>query len=192
MHLMLPMLAGTKLVHLLLLINTKLPGPHVDQEEQPTHDRQDLEEVVFGKVLLRVVVMELKQTISMPPRCSNVKGQSHRPPIVDKQIENAQNNNQHRRAPLRLESDNHHDTSHESQQTDKRPPEAPVASEHESDKQADQQHSPCELEIHLPVLLIDLRETGGSESLASPRVGHHHEQSTHDREVAQEEVQVEN
>src|SRR3954469_643871 len=65
----------SNLVDLLLLVHAQLAGAHVDQEEQTTtgklleldlawdweyiHNRQDLEEVVLGKVLVRVVGVQL-------------------------------------------------------------------------------------------------------------------------------------
>lgn len=49
----------TSLVDLLLLINAKLAGAAVDEEQETTNNRQDLEEVVLGKVLVGVVLVEL-------------------------------------------------------------------------------------------------------------------------------------
>lgn len=48
------------LVHLLLLVEADLAGTHVDEEEQTADDGQDLEEVVLGEVLVRVVLVELQ------------------------------------------------------------------------------------------------------------------------------------
>lgn len=48
-----------RLVDLLLLINTELTRATVDQQEQTTNDREDLEEIVLGKVLVWVVLVEL-------------------------------------------------------------------------------------------------------------------------------------
>jgi hypothetical protein len=47
------------LVDLLLLVDAELPGAAVDQEKQTAHDREDLEEVVLGEVLVRVVLVKL-------------------------------------------------------------------------------------------------------------------------------------
>ena len=49
----------SRLVHLLLLVKADLAGAHVDEEEQTADDRQDLEEVVLGEVLVGVVLVEL-------------------------------------------------------------------------------------------------------------------------------------
>lgn len=49
----------SRLVHLLLLVKADLTGTHVDEEEQAADDGQDLEEVVLGEVLVRVVLVEL-------------------------------------------------------------------------------------------------------------------------------------
>ena len=47
------------LVHLLLLIEADLAGTHVDEEEQTANNGEDLEEVVLGEVLVRVVLVKL-------------------------------------------------------------------------------------------------------------------------------------
>lgn len=45
------------LVDLLLLVDRELSGAHIDQEKQATDDGEDLEEVVLGEVLVRVMGM---------------------------------------------------------------------------------------------------------------------------------------
>ena len=52
------------LVNLLLLVDTELTGAAVDQEQQTADNGQDLEEVVLGEVLVRVVLVELRRWIS--------------------------------------------------------------------------------------------------------------------------------
>jgi hypothetical protein len=47
------------LVDLLLLVNAELAWAAVDEEKESTDDGQDLEEVVLGKVLVGVVLVEL-------------------------------------------------------------------------------------------------------------------------------------
>lgn len=65
-----------------------------------------------------------------------------------------------------------------------------MASKDEPDEQEDQQHAPGELDVHLAVLLVELRQAGGDEPLADPRVRDDHEQAADDAEVAEEEVEV--
>jgi hypothetical protein len=48
-----------RLVDLLLLVKADLARAHVDEQEQAADDREDLEEVVLGEVLVGVVFMEL-------------------------------------------------------------------------------------------------------------------------------------
>jgi hypothetical protein len=64
-----PTVLGVLLVHFLLLVDAELAGAHVDQQEEAAagrvsfgnaarkhlHDGEDLEKVVLGKVLVRVV-----------------------------------------------------------------------------------------------------------------------------------------
>lgn len=47
------------LVDLFLLVDAVLAGAAVDQEEKSPNYGQDLEEIVFGKVLVRVVLVQL-------------------------------------------------------------------------------------------------------------------------------------
>jgi len=47
------------LVHFLLLVEAVLTGTHVDEQEKTADDGEDLEEVVLGEVLVRVVLVEL-------------------------------------------------------------------------------------------------------------------------------------
>lgn len=50
---------SVKLVDLLLLVITQLARTTVDQEQETANDGENLEEIVFGKVLVWVVFMEL-------------------------------------------------------------------------------------------------------------------------------------
>lgn len=136
------------------------------------HDGQNLEEVVLREVLVRVVRVQC-------------------PEVIDQDIEDAQNNNQHDGAPLGLEANHHHNARHEAKQADSDAPEAPVAAEDEADEQEDQQDTARELEVHALILLIELRQSRGREPLAHPGVRQNHEQASHDRKIAEEEVQVE-
>lgn len=47
------------LVNLLLLVDAELAGAAVDQEQQTADNGQNLEEIVLGKVLVRVVLVKL-------------------------------------------------------------------------------------------------------------------------------------
>ena len=140
---------------------------------QNLHNREDLEEVVFREVLVGVVGVQS-------------------PPVVDVEVEDAQNEHQHDRRELGLETNNNHDASNETEQASHNSPETPVTAENEADEEEDEQDTSSELEIHLLVLLVELRKTSRSELLANPGVGQDHHQTAHNGKVAEEEVQVEN
>lgn len=53
--------ASRGLVHLLLLINAELAWSTVDQEQETADNREDLEEVVLGKVLVGMVLVKLQK-----------------------------------------------------------------------------------------------------------------------------------
>lgn len=108
----------------------------------------------------------------------------YRPEVVNNDVEHAQNHNQDDRAPLCLEAHRHHNTCHTTHQNHNHADEAPIAREDESNEQEYQQHSSGKLEIHLAILLVDLRQARRSESLADPAVGEDHEKAAHDAEVA--------
>jgi hypothetical protein len=57
------------LVDLLLFVNAELAGATVDQQQEATNDGQDLEEIVFGKVLVRVVLVKLAMRVSTRESC---------------------------------------------------------------------------------------------------------------------------
>lgn len=81
----------------------------------------------------------------------------YRPEVVDQQVENTQDNDEHYRTEFRLESHNDHHTRYKAKDADNHPPEAPFPGENEADEEENQQHATSELEVHLPILLIDLR-----------------------------------
>lgn len=122
---------------------------------------------------------------------AKVGRRSYRPEVINEHVKHTQQHDQKNGAPLRLEADNHHDTRQEPKQTNQHTPEAPLAREDKPDKQENQQHAPSKLDVHLAILLIELRQARRDELLAHPRVGKHHKQAAHDAEVAEEEVQVE-
>lgn len=113
------------------------------------------------------------------------------PEVVDQKVEDAENDDEHDGAELGLETNDDHDAGDKSEQADADPPEVPVAAENEADEEEDEQDATGELEVHLAVLLVELRETSRGELLAHPRIRKHHQQSAHNGQVAQEEVQIE-
>jgi hypothetical protein len=135
------------------------------------HDRQDLEKVVLGKILVRVVRVQ-------------------RPEVVDQDVEHTEDNDQQNRAELGLEPYNHHDAGHEANQADKDSSKAPVAAEDKANEEEDEQHATRKLEVHLAVLLVELRQAGGREPLAHPRIRQDHQEPAHNRQITQEEVEV--
>jgi hypothetical protein len=172
----------TVLVNLLLLVDRELTGPHVDKEEETAttnlsaidqckvgvrnlHNREDLEEVVLRKVLVRVVRVQS-------------------PPVVDVEVEDAEDKHQHNSRKLGLKANNNHDAGNESEQASHDSPKAPVATEDEANEEEDEQNTPGKLEVHLLVLLVKLGKTGRSELLTNPGVRKNHHETSHNREVA--------
>src|ERR1051325_690610 len=103
------------------------------------HNRKDLEEVVFRKVLVRVMRVQL-------------------PEAVDIEVEDAEDEHQHDRRELGLETDNHHDTGDKSKQAGDDSPETPVTTEDKSYEKEDEQDTARKLEVHLLILLIEGRK----------------------------------
>ena len=123
-------------------------------------------------------------------QCKKCVG-AYRPPVVDQDVENTENNHEDNGAPLGLESNDNHHARHKSEDAHENPPEAPRAGKDEPDEQENQQHTSRELDIHLAVLLVELREPGRDEALAHPGIREDHEEATNDAEVADEEGEVE-
>ena len=55
------LVCGAALVDLLLLVDAELAGAAVDKQQEAADDGEDLEEVVLGKVLVRVVLVQLEK-----------------------------------------------------------------------------------------------------------------------------------
>jgi hypothetical protein len=115
---------------------------------------------------------------------------AYSPEVVDQNVEDTQDENKQRRAPLGLESNHNHDTCDQTNDGDHHSPDGPLSAEHEADEEEDEEHTTRELEVHLAVLLLNLGQASEGLGLANPRVRQDHQETTHDREVAQEEVQV--
>lgn len=115
---------------------------------------------------------------------------TYRPEVVDEHVEHAQQQHQHDGAELSLEANDDHDAGDEAKQTNDHTPQAPLAGEDEPDEEEDQQNASRELDVHLAVLLVELRQSRGHELLADPRIGQDHEKTADDTEVAEEEVEI--
>lgn len=136
------------------------------------HNRENLEEIVLGEILVGVVRVQS-------------------PPVVDVEVEDAENQHQHDRRELGLEANNNHNAGNEAEQASHNSPETPVPAENKADKEEDEQNASSKLEIHLLVLLVKRGEASRGELLANPGIGEDHHETAHNREVAEEEVQVE-
>lgn len=116
---------------------------------------------------------------------------TYSPEVVHQHVEDTQDEYQQRGAPLRLESHHNHDACDQADDGDKHSPDGPLSTEHEADEEEDEEHTTSELEVHLAILLLDLRQAGEGLGLAHPRVRQDHQETAHDRQVAQEEVEIE-
>ena len=117
---------------------------------------------------------------------------TYRPEVVDKDVEDAQDGDKDNGAPLGLETNDDHHTGDKSNHDDRHAANAPLACEDEANEQENEEHAAGELEVHLAVLLVELRQAGGRELFADPAVGKDHKEAAHDTQVAQDEVEVEN
>lgn len=116
---------------------------------------------------------------------------TYRPEVVNQEIEYAEDHDEHYGAELGLEPDNNHDARDKAEHADRNSPDAPVSSENKSDEEEDEQDSPGKLEVHFAVLFVNLGQARGCEPFADPGVGENHKKAAHDRQIAEEEVQVE-
>ena len=117
---------------------------------------------------------------------------AYRPEVVHEQIEDAQDDHQYNGTQLGLQPDHDHHTRYESDHTDQNPPEAPVTSKHEANKKEDEQHTTSKLNVHLPVLLLNLGKAGENSGLLDEAITKDHQESSHHRQIPQKEVEVEN
>ena len=115
---------------------------------------------------------------------------THRPEVVDKDVEHTEDNDQDDSTPFCFESNNNHDRGNETNAADNDSPQAPFARKDESNEQKDEQDPASKLNVHLAVLLLELWKTSGHELLAHPGVRKDHEETTDDTEIADNEGYV--
>lgn len=116
---------------------------------------------------------------------------TYSPEVVDQDVENTQNEDQKSGAELGLETNDNHDTGEETDQGDDNSPERPVTAPDKANEQEDEQNTTGQLKVHLAVLFVNGRQSSKSLGLSNPRIGEHHQKSTNDGQVSQEEVEVE-
>lgn len=119
------------------------------------------------------------------PRCT------YSPEVVDQQVENAEDDDEKGGAELGLEAHNNHDGSDSANERHNHPANGPGAAEDEANEKEDEQDAAGQLEVHLAVLLVKLRNAGEGLALPHPGIRHDHQQAADDGEVAEEEVEVE-
>lgn len=124
-------------------------------------------------------------------RRGGMRGQgTHSPKVVDKDVEDAEDDDEQGGAELGLEANHNHDTGASAEERDDDAPQRPLSAKDEADEEKDEQHAASKLKVHLAVLFVDLGQAGKGLGLAHPRVGEHHEQAADDGQVAEEEVEV--
>ncbi|OLY84881.1 putative E3 ubiquitin-protein ligase RHA2B [Smittium mucronatum] len=83
---------NTGLIILLLFVDGKAAGTDIDEEQEAAHDRECLEKVVFYKVAMGAVGVE-------------------RPPVVDDEVEDGEDGDEHHGRVLGLEADSDHEAA---------------------------------------------------------------------------------
>lgn len=113
------------------------------------------------------------------------------PEVVDQEVEDAQDDNEQSGAVLGLESNDNHDARNTAKGGDNDTPKRPLSAENESNEEEDQEDTTSKLEVHLAILLVDLGKTSKDLCLANPRIRQNHDETTNDRQVSEEEVEIE-
>lgn len=132
------------------------------------------------------------------------------PPVVDEHIEHGQQKDEERARPLGLETHGNHATRAQTDDGHKDPSNGPIPLDYEADKQEDEENTASELEAvikmtsesiqcvcngckHLllsAVVLIQRWDAGETRFPFGHGFAEDHQQSTNNRQVAQEEVEV--
>jgi hypothetical protein len=94
-----------------------------------------LEEVVFGKVLVWVVWVKLFQV-----REASLGGNSvtYSPEVVDKDVEDAENQDQENSGELGFETNDNHDASNKAKQANEYSPNVPFTGKDEANEEEDE------------------------------------------------------
>lgn len=93
---------------------------------------------------------------------------AYSPEVVHQDVEDTQDEHQQGGAPLRLKSHHDHDARDQADDGDHYSPNGPLSTEHEADKEEDEEHTTSELEVHLAILLLDLGQASEGLGLADP------------------------
>lgn len=112
------------------------------------------------------------------------------PPVVDDNVEDGQEQDQEHGRPFGLESNSDHDTGGKSNDRGNGARQRPRAVKSESNKQKDEKNSSSELEVGPLVVLGDRGQASKELAALVQTVGHDHEETTNNREVAEEEAGV--
>lgn len=115
-----------RLGDLLPLVHRESSRSLVDQQQQPAHDAQRLEEVVPQEV---------------PCRVTRVR----RPEIVDEEIEDGEEQDEERGRPTGLEAYGDHDAGSQAKDGNKDAEERPLPLKNEAEEEEDEEHTSCEL-----------------------------------------------
>lgn len=116
-----------------------LTRSHVDEENESSDDGKSLEEVVLEEVALRV---------------GGVDG----PPVVGKDIENAQDEDKEASRPLRLEADRNHNASAHADNGDQNTHDRPFTLDDESEEQEDEENTSGEEETTKIISLMSAHQ----------------------------------
>ena len=109
------------------------------------------------------VELDSLANIMTPPEDS-----PYRPEVVYQKVENTQDDNQHGRTELCLETHYHHHTRYKTQGGHNDPPYAPLATENKANEQEYQEDSPCKLEVHFTILLLDFWQASERLGFSNP------------------------
>lgn len=115
---------------------------------------------------------------------------TYSPEIVHQQVEDAQDDDEEGSAELGLEADNDHHAGNEADAGDNHSPDRPFTAEDEANEQEDEEHATSQLEVHLPVLLVERGQAGKCLGLPNPGVREDHDETANDGEITEEKVEV--
>lgn len=115
----------------------------------------------------------------------------NRPPVVDDDVKEREDNNERPTGPLGLEPNSNHRTGAEAEHAHYRASDAPCPLEDKAEEEEDEEDATGKQEVLPAVVLAERGQTGKACVARDHAFREDHEETTDDREIAQEEVEVE-
>lgn len=160
------------LVCLFLLVHRETTGSDVHKKDEAADDRERLKEIVLEKITLRMRAV-------------------HAPPIIRKDVENTEQDDEEGRGPFCFEANGYHRACCETEERHEYATYVPLSLDDEAEEEEDEEDAASKEEVFLAVCFAHGRDTGKAFLFVDHGFAKHHDETAYDAQVAKEESEVE-